>query len=322
MTWRSMATLAAIALLGTLLLWRSTDPIDNTPVQATTYRAGAESSPRSGHVLVAEGSAPRASSVVLREASAGQKTDLPTLMRAYAEAQGVRAFIDSAMRRPEQGGLTYAYAAFEVCFGDTYGTTGVPNRQLIKAPQAGEARAKLMARCDLSAAERRDLMTARMAMQADLLNADPFYAEVFRYLSDKAGAGAVDRLISNLLASQDIFAMYALLSLDPATLKASNGEGQYFGGQRFISESERRRLNDAYIYTSCSFGAPCGPESNAALRLCAERGWCDGGVQDALRYGYGLGEHDGEFRRLAESMTLAFRNRQHNAFVSADKPGG
>lgn len=234
------------------------------------------------------------------------------LARKFSAATSMRAFVYEALKKPEEGGYQYAFAALDLCKYD--GTT------LRLAPTASAqqkaAHEVLSRRCDMSAADRD---AARLQIAADRrasFDRDPYLSLAFDRIA------AIDdperrRVVAAILHSGDAL---ALQYLNTETSYQKDGlpySGVYFAGAYYPGDNDSGMFGHALMIAMCSLGLDCGPQSSVVLMLCVHRGWCADSVGEAIRIGVGPGQAQlyAQIEALAARLVVEIRRRNVMAFV-------
>jgi hypothetical protein len=313
-SWLGFLAVIALVLIGFVVAWIGVDG-DDRPKNAISIN------PTSHWQTDAPGSKPDALSPALtvREAVPSQVHGTSaSLLAMLHKSRSLRVFVDTSLRKPEEGGIAYALAAVGACFDEAAGATHVPKDLLKKAAGQDVAAALLIARCDLDIAERERMMRVIFEKQSVRLKDDPITGEAMRVAAAGRSRESRMSLASILLDRADPVGMYTLTGLGP------DESALYFHGEQYSSPNDQRRVDDAWMAVRCQFGYPCGSDAIETLRLCRDRGWCADSTPQALRLGYapdsaGLAQH----LRLVGAMETAIRNRDVAAFVEpVVKPAG
>lgn len=235
------------------------------------------------------------------------------LVRKFNTAPSLRAFVYEALKKPEEGGYQYAFAALGFCKYD--GTT------LPVAPTATtrqhEATEALARRCDMSAAERD---AARMQITADRkasFDRDPYLALAFDRLTALDGASQ-HKVISQVLDTQDPLTMQ---SLDHEVSYIQDGRelrGVYFAGRYYPGGDGNSMFDYALLLAQCSVGLDCGPGSLPLLMMCIQKDWCGESVNEALRNGLGPQQTSlyAQVETLAARLAYEIKRKNAAAFVA------
>lgn len=238
------------------------------------------------------------------------------LARKFNGAASMRAFVYEALKRPEEGGYQYAFAALELC---KYDGTSLRLAPTANAQQKA-AYERLARRCDMSGAERD---AARRQITADRrasYDRDPYLALAFEMIA-ALDAPQRRRVVAAILASGDPLALWYL---NTAVQYLENGRpmsGVYFGGRYYPNAVDDANGIDVFAHAMelavCSLGIDCGPESAEVLMMCVDKGWCGESVREAMRTGLGpeRAAMFAQIEALAARLVVEIRHRNVAAFV-------
>jgi hypothetical protein len=307
---RSLAWIALCITVGVGLLAASLLGVADAPSSPTDVSQVA-SSPPNASTSRPERRASAAPASAPGQDAAPRASDRSRLLRELNAATSYRAFLARALADARHGGLTYVmYITAECAKATGEGARGAPS-------QDREAAISLLrARCDFSHDEAWDAMGAATRSNGVSVTDDPGVADTMAYLRrHHDDPRAKLDLAQAVLASDDPLREGQLLYLNS---EVSDLDGDalpaYFDGTWYRSETERSRLEDAWLLAQCSLGLDCGAQSLPALELCALRDWCAGSVADALKSG--RPEDWDAIAALSARLVVAARSHDARPFVA------
>lgn len=236
-----------------------------------------------------------------------------SLLDQYNKARNLRVFLYDFLRNPEKGGLPYAFAALTEC-KHAAEVVGNANGH---SEESRRAAIQLAARCDMSDSERDDVTRQLAAVRALELTNDPDLKLVFD-LSQAKTLGDKSVAVAAIIQNGDPFVMRSILL--PQATGSSSDDGQsrvYFQNQWYQGSQGIEQIDMAYDLAMCQMGVDCGSDSNTALVMCSEKGWCGGSVQDAIQQqlnAEGAGKF-GEVSQIASQILSQIKSGNASAFV-------
>ncbi|MEK8033954.1 hypothetical protein AACH06_24275 [Ideonella sp. DXS29W] len=240
---------------------------------------------------------------------------LDSLLAQFNRTRSYRHFISASLKDARHGGLIYALAANAEC--ETFRSSRESNKLQMTSNQALHSAALLEARCDTTAEESFQQLSAAMTSNGVRPDSDPLVAILMPRTFNESKDDSLRRARA-LLDSGDPIAMQSLIYLETQPSRDPGGDtGGYFDGQHYRSATERALLKDTWLLVQCSLGVSCGPESTATLLLCATRNWCGSDVAEALQIGRGPDGTFAQVQNLANSLLSAIRTKRAAAFVPA-----
>ena len=244
--------------------------------------------------------------------AAGEAKALPSsaeLARKFNSAVSLRAFVYDALKKPEEGGYQYAFAALELCKFD--GTTlRLPVTATAQQKDAYEA---LSRRCDMSAADREAARAQIAADRSASYNRDPYLALAFDRIA-AINAPAMHSVVAAILGSGDPLALQYLATEVSYMQDGVPMMGVYFGGRHYPYSG---MFEHAIMLAVCSLGIDCGPSSSILLMMCVHKGWCGDSMQGAIRNGLGAQQaaQAAQIEALAARLVVEIRRKNVGAFV-------
>ena len=124
--------------------------------------------------------------------------------------------------------------------------------------------------------------------------------------------------VAAIIQNGDPFVMRSILL--PQATGSSSDDGQsrvYFQNQWYQGSQGIEQVDMAYDLAMCQMGVDCGSDSNTALVMCSEKGWCGGSVQDAIQQqlnAEGAGKF-GEVSQIASQILSQIKSGNASAFV-------
>ena len=228
------------------------------------------------------------------------------MLRQFNNATSLRAFVFEALKKPEQGGYLYAIQALAFC-----------GRQAKLADDASataarrDALAALVARCDMSKEDMREVSRQAEADRYANYERDPFLRLVVESMETEAPAQR-QATVKAILDSGDPLALEAVPLFARHGKPGEEKRGVYFGG-RYYDGADNTLFNHAFKLAQCEFGIDCGAGSLVTLAACIDQGWCAASYREALRIG--LGPRFAEAEALAAQIAAAIGERKVGAFV-------
>lgn len=268
----------AVAALAALI-WASEWLAGDAGVAAVPQAVLADPAPGAAAPVVPRVEAPPARS------DPGEATKIASsaeLARKFNSATSLRAFVYDALKRPEQGGYQYAFAALGMCRYDG-ATVRLAESASAQQKAAHEALAR---RCDMSAQDRE---AARMQIVADRggsFERDPYLSLAFDRIS------ALDdtqkrRVTAAILETEDPLAIQYLKAEVTYLQDGRTLRGVYFAGRHYPAGDGAGMFDHALELAVCSLGLDCGPGSLPLLMMCVHKGWCAPTMREAIRDGLG-----------------------------------
>lgn len=224
------------------------------------------------------------------------------MLALYNSGLPLRSLVYQAMKRPDEGGYAYAWIMLAQC-------ELPPEKLAARLPPAQlEALARLRTRCDMTIQEKRQFESLFTDRRGHARH-DPLWKAMTGQweASTSAEHGESKR---QLLAMQDPIVLDILLAANPA----ESGLAINFAGQQYDSNGFQQ-IDHAILLAYCKLGVHCSSDATLAMRLCMDKGWCGGSVEEALRTG--SGNDFPAIEALAGRISQEFKRRNLAAFQPA-----
>lgn len=237
----------------------------------------------------------------------------------FYASHDLRAFVEKAKTRPEEGGISYAYQAFSKCKTIRQDLEAVPN---------------------LPVDTKEDSVS--YGKRLEIYNKMKYLCQGFT--ADELSDDSLVELIKSLLDSTDVISMAEssisknpqhrqeyykqIVELqDPILIqrensterdKNSKGEkGQWFDGEFYPVSKGKSPYYDSWQLVSCSFGASCDNSNNVITSLCIREGKCYDNLSDFYKY-YVYKDDEASFNKLIQlnnQITKAIKQGRTEAFL-------